>query len=207
MKMFTVRLNPDVPKSMKPMHIAVDSSMISVMGNILEESPLVEAFCAPHVEFPGSRKFAKGLLEDHTAMTDHACKQSIMDAIMRINEERETKYDGCYVESFVGGPGDYSPPDCNCERCIASGRSFRHQSFEIAISREMFQYFKTIFCSATEREHTKMRKWGLEYTQPGKALICLYDAQKNMSIRSNKQEIRLGVYIWNHEDKSWRAAK
>lgn len=207
MKMFTVRLHPDVPKSLRPMHIAVDSSMISVMGNILEESPLVEAFCAPNVEFPGSKKFAKGLIEDPAAMTDFGVHKSILDAVMRINEERELKHGGCYHESFVGGPGDYSPPDCNCERCIKAGRSYRYQSFEISITKEMFQYFRSIFCSPKERTNTKTRKWGIEYTQPGKALICLYDAQGNMSIRSNKPEIRLGVYIFCHEDKSWRAAK
>ena len=186
--------------------MACQDSDIQRVIRVLETSDAVEAF---HIVGSTAKlSYAKHSSSFQCEQTNQEVHQSILDAIERINDERETKYGGCYVESFVGGPGDYSPPDCNCERCIAAGRSYRYQSFNIPISREMFQYFRTIFCGTPEeRQKTKTRKWGIEYTQPGKALICLYDHQGNMSIRSNKPEIRLGVYIYNHKDKSWRDAQ
>jgi hypothetical protein len=183
--------------------IACEDSAIQRVIHILETSADVKAF---HVVGNSSAlSYPKYSQSPECEQTNQEVHQSIIDAIDRISKEHAD----CYVESFVGGPGDYSPPnDCNCEKCISAGRSYRYQSFEISVSKEMFHYFRSIFCgSHEERQKTKTRKWGTEYTVPGKALICLYDRQGNMSIRSNKPEIRLGVYIFSHEDKSWRAVK
>lgn len=202
MKTFNVRLHSSVPKSNQPVQITCDDRAAWRVAMILQHSDPVIAFNdgtdKPAVN-PALTKFKVNLFEDEVHM-------SIIEAIERINTERIEKHGGCYHESFVGGPGEYSPPDCSCERCISAGRSYRYQSFEIPISREMFQYFQTIFCSPSARENNKRRKWGMEHLVPGKALICLYDHQGNMSIRSNKPEIRIGVYVFNHKEKAWRSA-
>jgi hypothetical protein len=199
MKVFTVELVAAAPKSLRPFQVVVEGDMISTMANILESSPLVTKFSTPDVQFPGSTKFARNI----EAMTDHEVLKSITDAIDRINEDRIQNYGGCYVDSFVGSPGDYSPPDCNCEKCIASGRAYRHNSYSIVPSPQMLEYFYTLLVGMKE---TKRMRSGLEYILPTQCRIAVYN-QGNMTICSNKPEIRIGVYVWSHEDKAWRSAQ
>jgi hypothetical protein len=204
MKVFNIKVKGRNKDSI--FQIAAENAHIDTIAYILDESSSVDmwALDGEKEKVIGFEKYSSGLAMHHKeAQTDKTIAESIVDAIKRVNNERIKKYDGCYVESFVGGPGDYSPPDCNCERCIAAGRSYRYQSFNIPVSKEMFLYFKTIL---NRSEGTKLRKWGIEHTVPGKALICLYDSQGNMSIRSNKNEIRLGVYVFNHTTRAWSSA-
>lgn len=109
----------------------------------------------------------------------------------------------CSIDSWVGSPGDFSPPTCNCEKCISLGRGWRFSSFEIKPSPQMWKYFRDIL---SKESGFKEHKWGWEYTNPKKAVISLYK-QGTMSISSNKEDIRIGVYIWNHTEKAWRPVK
>lgn len=67
----------------------------------------------------------------------------------------------------------------------------------------MWKYFRDIL---TKEKEFKATRWGWDYHNPKKARISLYK-QGNLSIQSNKEEIRIGVYVWNHAEKAWRAAE
>jgi len=193
MKMFTVRLTKKAI-----LQVAVEEESIKSMIDILDSSPAVAAY---HLDTAvESEKYAPGLAQDSTAQTAQSVHQSIIEAITRLNEE----YDYCNVASWVGSPGDYSPPnDCVCNKCITQGRNYRYTSYNVSVSREMFQYFEKLLLKQGAKRH----KWGVSYIEHAKCEISLHDHDQHMTIKSNKPEIKIGPYVWCHKTKDWRAAK
>jgi hypothetical protein len=192
-------------REQKFLQIACDTRDMAEIGFILNSSKEVEAFNILD-EPNGPAEWAKysGSLSSAAkdAMTNMGVHNSIVDAIVRINEERETKYAGCYVDSWVGSPGDYSPPDdCVCNKCITNGRNYRYSSYDVSVSREMFQYFEKLLL----KQGAKSYKWGTSYTEHAKCEISLHNYDLHMTIRSNKTDIKIGPYIFHHESKDWTA--
>lgn len=189
MKTFTISL-----KSMLLVQIACDDSQAAIVAEILESADIVRAF---NGVVTGS-KYSKALsVHQPDAETDAQIEQKIVETI-RIDNERVTKFAGCHYESFVGGPGEYSPPDCFCEKCIAAGRAYRYNSFEVPVSGDMFKYFMHYLAC---QPGTKIYKWGLAYRPEGIDLSV--HNQGCLTIRSNTPRISLGKYVFCHVDKSW----
>lgn len=199
MKTFNVRLHSSVPKSNQPIQISCDDRAAWRVAMILQNAEPVIAFNdgtdKPAVN-PALSKFKVNLFEDEV-------HETILDALMRMAERVERDFGGCQFESFVGSPGDISPPHCRCPRCIAAGRAFQYETADIKISRQMQDYFMTILRKeAGARDY----RWGLSFKIDGKCDVSIYN-QGNMSIRSAKPEIRIGVYVFNHEQRAWRAVE
>ena len=198
MKTFNVRLHSSVPKSNQPVQITCDDRAAWRVAMILQHSDPVIAFNdgtdKPAVN-PALTKFKVNLFEDEV-------HSSIMDVLIKMAERVEEEFGGCQYESFVGSPGDFSPPHCRCPRCIAAGRAFQYETADIKISKQMHQYFTAILRKeAGARDY----RWGLEFKIQGKCRISIYN-QGNMAICSTKPEIRIGVYVFDHKEKAWRSA-
>jgi hypothetical protein len=182
-------------------NIACDDNAANHIGSILDSSPKVRAFNrSDNKSHEAWFKYSKALSkETYDAMTDNEVSASIIDAIVRINDRREKEYGGCHYESFVGGPGDYSPPDCNCERCIAAGRAFRFNSRLESVDSSSFHKLYEIL-----KPLSKLRKWGLEYDQPSKCRITMQDHSQDIYIRTNKEDIKIGPYAFSHKTKKFK---
>lgn len=103
-------------------------------------------------------------------------------------------FNGCSYESFVGGPGDYSPPDCKCDKCIAAGRSFKYTSGTYKIDASMFEYLWNLLLPLGDTKH---RKFGLEYHEHAKCRIMLQPRLNILCVEANKSEIKIGDYTCN----------
>lgn len=196
MKVFNVRLDDSVPKSNKPIQISCDDRAAWRVAMILQNSEPVVAFNLEgddgmHVN-PHLTKFKKNLFE-------RELHEQLVFTLVRMQERVDKEFGGCLFESFVGSPGDCSPPHCNCERCIAAGRAYRYESFNVAVTPIQHEYFKSLLI---REAGTKNYRWGLEFRMHLKCCISVYN-QGTMSVCSNKPQIRIGVYVYDHKEKAW----
>lgn len=181
-------------------NIACDDSSVKVIGDMLEKSSDVRAFNTNGKQYPNWSKYSKSLSqENQDAMTDDEVNISILNAIFRIDERREKEFGGCHYESFIGGPGDFSPPNCDCERCIAAGRAYRFNTrLESIDSKSYHELYKIL------QPMAKKMRWGIEYTELAKCRITLYDTTQDVWIRTNKEDIRIGPYAFSHKTKKFK---
>lgn len=107
----------------------------------------------------------------------------------------------CAVESFIGGPGDFSAPNCTCDKCIAAGRAFKFTTGTYRIDQFTFEYLWNLFI---QLENTKQYKFGIEYYEPKKCRITLQPSRCIICVEANKPEIRIGKYIYSLEAKTFR---
>lgn len=168
-----------------------DDDRARQFGAVLNASTTVQAFNAANLNSSEYSKFSSSLSMDcQDADTDLDTESSILAAIKRIDDRRINKYAGCYVESFVGGPGEYSPPECFCEKCIAAGRSYRYNSYGIASPADCIM-----------PAGAKPYRWGSEFIEPGKRITK--DNLGNLNIYSNEEMVKVGNYTFNHTTKDW----
>lgn len=106
----------------------------------------------------------------------------------------------CAYESFVGSPGDFSPPRCTCDKCIAAGRSFRYMTGTYVIDSIIFEYLWNLLLPLGD---TKLRRFGLEYHEHAKCRITLQPARYVLCVEANKAEIKIGNYLYNLETKTF----
>lgn len=182
-------------------NISCDDNAAQYIGSILESSSKVRAFNrSDNRSHTTWSKYSKALSkESHDAMTDTEIHQSIINAIVRVNDRREKEFGGCHYESFVGGPGDYSPPDCNCDRCIAAGRAFRFNSRRESLETGLYSTIYNLLAP-----QSKIRKWGLEYSELANCRITLHDNSQDIWIHTNKEDIRIGPYAFSHKTKKFQ---
>lgn len=188
--------------------IAADSTDFDKVAAILDDSEQVAAFSVSHPIMSDYNylKYSKGLSpECQNAETDKAVAKSIMDAIREIQNNTAYHYEEipCHVSGWVGSPGDYSPPECNCPRCVDDGRGYNFSAYQVSVSIEMFEYFEKLLLKSGGKRY----RWGISYTEHAKCEISLHNHDKHLTIRSNKPEIRIGAYVFVHRDKSWKAYK
>lgn len=112
--------------------------------------------------------------------------------MLKIEEVFNKLANSCMYESFVVGPGDYSPPRCNCEKCITAGRSYTFTTGNIKLSEQLFKYFWSILI---KEQTTKTIRAGIEYTLPGKCRILLQVCDNSICVEANKDPIRIGSYM------------
>ena len=187
--------------------IAADSADFDKVAAILDDSDQVVAFnvTSPIASDYNDLKYSKGLsAQCQDADTDKAVAKSIMDAIREIQSNTAYHYPDevqCQVIGWVGSPGDYSPPECNCPRCVRDGRGYNYRSYGIGVTDVMYQYFYKLLIKNGGKEY----QWGVSYTEHAKCEISLHDHDQHLTIYSNKPEIRIGAYVFVHKDKTWKA--
>lgn len=106
----------------------------------------------------------------------------------------------CAYESFVGSPGDFSPPRCTCDKCIAAGRSFRYMTGTYRIDSVTFEYLWNLLLPL---ENTRQRRFGLEYHEHTRCRITLQPRMNVLCVEANKVEIKIGSYRYNLETKTF----
>jgi len=181
-------------------NIACDDNAANHIGSILDSSPKVRAFNrSDNKSHEAWFKYSKALSkETYDAMTDNEVSASIIEAIFKANDRCEKEY-GCRYESFVGGPGDHSPPDCNCERCIAAGRAFKFNSRLESVDSKVYNKLYKILLPIS-----RLRKWGIEHSQPTNCIIKMLNHSQDIWIRSNYSILSIGLYQFNHNTKQFK---
>lgn len=109
-------------------------------------------------------------------------------------------YTECYYASFVGGPGDFSPPRCSCDSCIVAGRSFKYMTGTYKIDPATFEYLWNLLLPLS---NTRLIRAGLEYHEHAKCRILLQPTMQVLCVEANKPEIKIGKYVFNIETKTF----
>lgn len=198
MRLFDVQLTDG-----KTIQLACDTRHTSAIAKMLDASTIVD-----HYDLAGQDHH----LHHHPKMGGDKSPSFIEALIAAIEGSNEPPKSpslqeflasyGCKQEGWTGSPGDFSPPDCNCEKCIAEGKAYRYNTYELQLPPYLHKHFQDIL---RPLQGTKSYRWGIEHVVPGKARIAVHD-RGIISIHSNKETIRIGCYVFNHTNKTITAA-